>query len=241
MENAERTRMPFEPGLYRARRKRALLSPIGQAKVNQFHDLYYRVHCSVDANGGPPGDSSWLGHQTLKNPFDLMTYQEIIVECRPDLIIETGTKFGGSALYFASIFDLVGHGQVVTVDIDATPGRPIHPRITYLHGSSTNPAIVARIQRMITAETKVMVILDSDHRKPHVDAELGIYPDLVTLGQYLIVEDTNINGHPVFPEFGPGPQEAMQEFLRRDSRFAVDRERERHFLTYAPNGFLRRT
>ena len=85
-----------------------------------------------------------------------------------------------------------------------------------------------------------MVVLDSDHRRDHVLAELDAYADFVTPGCYLIVEDTNVNGHPVAPEFGPGPTEAVERFLDADNRFAVDQTQEKFLLTFNPGGFLRR-
>lgn len=126
---------------------------------------------------------SWFGCRTLKSPLDLWTYQEILVETRPDLVVECGTRFGGAAYYIATLLDLIGHGQVVTVDIEALKGRPVHRRISYLVGSSTDPAIVAQV-RGTAAGKRVMVILDSDHSAAHV------------AGSWLIVEDTNVNGNP---------------------------------------------
>jgi cephalosporin hydroxylase len=86
----------------------------------------------------------------------------------------------------------------------------------------------------------VLVLLDSDHAKDHVLREIGVYGTLVTPGSYLVVEDTNVNGHPVEPEFGPGPMEAVEEFLRERRDFVVDETREKFYLTFNPRGYLRK-
>jgi len=179
--------------------------------------------------------------EAQKCPLDLWAYQEIIFEGKPDVIVETGTFNGGSALYLASICDIVRRGKVITVDIEARPGRPQHPRITYLEGaSSTNPEVVARVTGMIEKDDAVMVILDSDHSQGHVLDELRAYGPLVTRGQYVIVEDTNVNGHPVLEDFGPGPMEAIEAYLGEGAAFAVDPDKEKFFMTFNPRGFLRR-
>lgn len=92
----------------------------------------------------------------------------------------------------------------------------------------------------MSGHDSVMVILDSDHRKDHVLKELRAYSQYVTVDSYLIVEDTNINGHPVYPDYGPGPMEAVEESLKEDDRFAVDRTKEKLLLTFNPGGYLRR-
>lgn len=185
--------------------------------------------------------SQWLGQPTLKCPFDLWTYQDILVELRPSLIIETGTYAGGSALFLASICDLLSIAcTIVTIDI-APAATPQHDRILYRVGSSIDPEIVDEVRTMAAiAEGHVLVILDSDHRRDHVFAELGVYADLVTSGSYCIVEDSNINGHPVAPNFGPGPYEAVDDFLASRSDFTRDLQRERHMLTFNPGGYLKR-
>jgi len=128
----------------------------------------------------------------------------------------------------------------VSVDIDPRPGRPVHPRVTYLTGSSTDEAILDQLRARARGRSPVMAILDSDHSREHVAAELSLYAPLVTVGSYLVVEDTNVNGHPVLPEFGPGPREAVDAFLAANSAFEVDESREKFLMTFNPRGFLRR-
>jgi cephalosporin hydroxylase len=84
------------------------------------------------------------------------------------------------------------------------------------------------------------VILDSDHHAAHVERELSLYAGMVSVGSYLIVEDTNINNHPVGPHFGPGPMEAASAFLNSNDQFVVDEGRQKYHLTFNPRGFLRR-
>ena len=206
-----------------------------KATIDAFHDLYYN---------GPPGEghifqrTSWMGVPTLKCPLDLWIYQEILYEIRPDLIIETGTHLGGSALYLAHVLDILGRGEVVTIDINHAV-RPQHPRIHYIQGSSADPELVADAVRGRSRDICV-VILDSDHSQAHVSRELEILSPYVTPGSYLIVEDTNINGHPTYPSFGPGPFEALECFLPDHPEFLVDSSREKFLMTFNPRGFVRR-
>ncbi len=187
-------------------------------------------------------NTDWLGVRAMKCPLDMWVFQEILYETRPDVIVETGTMEGGSSFYFASILDLLGHGRVITVDILDYPDKPRHERITYLTGSSTSEEIIETIRGLIEPGEKVMVFLDSDHSQAHVERELELYSNLVTPGNYLIVEDTHLNGHPIFIPIavGPGPMEAVQEFLSTSNDFTVDRSREKYGLTFNPNGFLKR-
>lgn len=204
--------------------------------VDKFHKLYYYSYIS----GGTWANTFWCGIPTQKCPLDLWAYQEIIFEVRPDAIIECGTASGGSALFLASMCDLVGNGEVITIDIEDNEGRPKHKRIEYLLGSSTSKEIVEKVRNLIKDGDKVMVILDSDHHKEHVLNELRIYSHFVTKGSYLIVEDTNLNGHPVFQDFGPGPMEAVEEFLKENKDFVIDRSKEKFYLTFSPKGYLQK-
>jgi cephalosporin hydroxylase len=182
--------------------------------------------------------TTWLGTQVLKNPLDLWIYQEILSRTRPDVIVETGTFAGGSALYLASICDLLGAGRVITIDIEERGDRPRHPRITYVTGSSVEGEVVARIRGDIGADDTVMAILDSDHSKEHVLAELRAYGPLVSDGCYLIVEDTGASTDKWVPDVDP--LAAVNEFLAENPAFTADKKCEKFLMTSNPGGYLRR-
>lgn len=178
----------------------------------------------------------WMGTKVLKCPLDLWVYQEIILSQKPDLIIETGTAYGGSAHFLAAICGLAGNGRVISIDIDEMK-RPEHPRLQYWTGSSISGEIGKRLQqeRRSSPKDSVMVILDSNHSTDHVLAELDIYSEFVTQGQYLIVEDTCIWGGG-----NGGPRHAVEMFLLQDDRFDVDQGREKFQMTFNPYGYLRK-
>jgi cephalosporin hydroxylase len=214
----------------------SLLTEAEQKIVDDFHKLYYDQR----VEGRQTVLLSWFGYRILKCPFDIWTYQEIISETKPELIIECGTRYGGGALYLASLFELRGGpGEVLTIDITAMKHRPVHPRIKYVMGSTLADEVVAQV-RAAAAGKRTMVILDSDHSAKQVAAELKIYPEFVSPGCYLIVDDANLGGHPVLPEHGPGPTEALDEWYPTQSDFVIDRSRERFMLSLNPRGFLKR-
>lgn len=185
--------------------------------------------------------SHWLGTTTVKLPLDLWCYQEILTELRPGLVVETGTFRGGSARFLASVLDLLDTGRVLSIDIIEREPLPEHRRIEYIVGSSIAPEVIEQVRRAAdAAQGPVVVILDSDHSRDHVLAEMRAYAGLVTPGSYLIVEDTDVSGHPVLPRFGPGPAEAVDAFLAERADFTPDRERERFLMTMNPGGYLRR-
>ena len=165
--------------------------------------------------------------------MDLWLYQEMIHEFRPDVIIEAGTKYGGSAYYFARLFDLVGHGQVITIDTTPQPDRPEHPRITYLTGSSTDPAIAESVDELV-GDGKPLIVLDSSHARDHVLEELRLWSPRVPLGWHIVVEDSHAGGHPVTTRVARGPWPAIKRFLAENDAFVVDESMHKFFFTFNP-------
>lgn len=201
-----------------------------------FHRLYY-YH-----SGQTWRNSYWLNTQVFKIPFDMWIYQEIIVSLKPDVIIETGTAYGGSALFFATILDALGNGRVITVDI-VKHKVPRHKRIQYIHGSSVSSRVLRKMKMLIHKKDTVLVILDSKHTFGHVLQELYAYHHFVSKNSYLVVEDTHLFGHPVMPNFPNhgGPMEAVKDFISGHPEFSADRSREKFFFTFFPGGFLKKS
>ena len=139
---------------------------------------------------------TWLGRPVIQLPEDLVRTQEVIFRVQPDVIVETGVAHGGSLVFYASLLELMGRGKVVGVDIDIRPhnraaieAHPLAARITLVEGSSVDPSVVARVRAGIPAGSRVMVLLDSNHTKAHVRAELDAYAPLVTPGSYIVATD----------------------------------------------------
>ena len=217
-------------------RSGSLTDEMRQGIINNFHQHYY----DLGGKGGTWTNTRWFGTLVAKCPFDLWVYQEIIHEIRPDLIVETGTATGGSALFMANICDLLQSGRILTVDVAEQP-RPKHSRVKYVTDSSISPAFVKQVEEECKHAKTVLVVLDSDHSRSHVLAEMRLFHRFVTTGSYLIVEDSNVAGHPVFPEHGPGPYEAIDDFMRENRDFEIDLDRQKFMVTFNPNGYLKKT
>ena len=199
---------------------------------------------------------SWLGVPIIQLPADIMATQEVIWATKPDVIIETGVARGGSVLFMASLLELIGKGKVIGVDIDirthnrdSIERHPMSKRVDLIEGPSTDPVVIARVQRAIPENASVMVVLDSDHSRAHVLEELRRYGHLVTAGCYLVVADT-ILGYLDESETpqkrskvwlkGNEPLSALKAYLRETDRFEVDPViNGKLILASSPGGYLR--
>jgi len=197
---------------------------------------------------------SWLGRPIIQYPQDLIAVQEVIWSVKPDLIVETGIAHGGSLVFYASLLELIGGpGTVIGIDNDirahnrtAIEAHPLAARIAMVQGSSVDDALARSVFEVARDKQRVLVILDSNHTHAHVLRELDLYSPLVREGSYVIVFDTAIERMPAsaFPDrpWGPGnnPHTAVQEFLSRNHRFAVDSAIDNKLLiSAAPGGYLR--
>ena len=198
---------------------------------------------------------SWLGRPLIQLPSDAMAMQEIIWAVKPDLIIETGVAHGGSVVLSASLLELLGHGEVLGIDIDIRPhnrqaieAHPLARRISLIEGSSTDPVVVAQVRERAAGKARVLVCLDSNHTHEHVLAELEAYAGLVSVDSYCIVFDTFVEDMPADHVWtdrpwgkGNNPKTAVREWLQDHPEFEIDHSiDDRLLVTSAPDGFLRR-
>jgi len=184
------------------------------------------------------------GVRAWKLPEDLDRYTLVIESTRPEVLIETGTKWGGSALWFEAL-----GLDVITIDVEEDSSRRaklLDSRVTWITGSSTDPAVVARVADLV-AGRRVMVSLDAEHAAPHVAAEIRAYGPLVSPGCYLVVEDgifdltddeaLRARGGRSIPARG-GPLHAINQTLALDAGWVRDEEIERlHPVSHHPSGW----
>lgn len=167
-----------------------------------------------------------------------MVHQQIIWDNKPEVIIECGSYLGGGTLFFANMLDCVGAGQVIGIDKRVFRRRK-HSRIAYLTGPTTSKEILDQVKNMVEKKS-CMVVLDSDHSRGHVKRELVHYSKIVTPGQFLVVEDTYLNGYPIKPEWGPGPLEAVKWFLPNHPEFKDAGLEYRNLLSQHAGGWLQK-
>ena len=205
--------------------------------IREFNKIYYASERHRE--------TYWVGISSYQNPCDNWVMQEIIAEVKPDFIIESGTALGATTLFYATVLQQVNdRGKVLTIDIrpdfeEAAKFKIWQERVEPITGNSVSPEVVERVSER-TRGGKILITLDSDHRKEHVLKELQLYARLVSLGSYIVVQDTNVHGHPVMPKLGEGPYEAVQEFLKTNKDFVIDHSKEKFLLTWYPSGFLKR-
>jgi cephalosporin hydroxylase len=202
---------------------------------------------------------SWFGRPVIQLPEDIVRIQEVIYRLKPDVIIETGVAHGGSLIMYASFFKAMGRGRVIGVDIEIRPhnrnaieAHELSGYITLIEGSSTSPETVAKVKSLVKPGETVLVILDSDHSKGHVAAELEAYYGMVTPGSYIVATDGIMKDLPDAPRGRPewtwdNPTTAAAEFAQAHPEFILEQpawpfneSALKHNLTHWPGAYLRR-
>ena len=194
----------------------------------------------------------WLGIPVIQTPEDLILMQELIFKVQPDYIIETGIAHGGGLIFYASMMELLNKGKVIGIDIEirehnrkVIESHPLFKRIAMIEGDSISDEMIQELRKIISKNSKVIVCLDSNHTKAHVLKELQFYQEFVIPGCYIVVFDTNTSELAKLGIFNSkyvdnSPKEAVEEFLKKNNNFEIDKNYNKLYISYSPNGYLRR-
>jgi len=161
---------------------------------------------------------SWGRTRITKFPADCFAMQKLLCHCRPQVLVELGSQYGGSALFFSSFAALAGIEAIVSVDL-ADLEKPRIPIATWITGDSSSPEVFEKVKALVAGRSCSLVV-DSNHHAEHVDKELALYAPLVSSRQALIMEDTHVDVLN-FRKFhtGGGPLRSLQKYLRQHPEF----------------------
>jgi FkbM family methyltransferase len=203
---------------------------VEKSDINLF-DMY-NGHFNVQYKGVP----------YLKCPMDYVLYQMLIMNIKPDLIIEIGTLYGGGALYYADLLYLLGKGQVHTINLhnEVYDQKVInHGQIKFFYGGFD----AYDIEENTKGFEKILVIDDAAHTYEDVLKALNKFNTVVSKESYFIVEDGVVSFTGAADRYGGGPRKAINEFLQTNDNFIVDRGLCDFFgtnATFNPDGYLKR-
>jgi len=195
---------------------------------------------------------TWLGRPIIQFGSDMIMLQELIWEVKPDIFIETGIAHGGSLIYTASLFEMIGNGRVIGIDIDirehnkvAILAHPMFKRISMIEGSSIADSTILALEKQLESGKKIMVMLDSNHSREHVLNEINLYSKYIPVGSYLIVQDGAQKWVADIPRgkaewIDDNPLCAIDDFMKTNNDFVVDETYTRLGISSSPGGYLKR-
>lgn len=179
-----------------------------------------------------------------KNPFDLVIYEEIIWEIKPNVIVEIGSAFGGFTLWLLDRMRIarIKDPRVITIDLTEIGNSNLkaskEERVTSLVGDCNSDEVIKKVKEQISKKDKVMIIEDSSHTYENTLSVLDNYKEFVSKGSYFVIEDgiCDVLDLPI----SPGPMKAVESWIKKNPQYEIDRERERYIMTYNPKGYLKR-
>jgi cephalosporin hydroxylase len=196
---------------------------------------------------------TWMGRPIIQFGTDMIMLQELIWKIKPEIFIETGIAHGGSLIYTASLFELMGNnGQVIGIDVEirahnrvAIEAHSMYKRIKMIEGSSISESTINDLEKLLANGKTTMVMLDSNHSKDHVLSELRLYSKYVSVGSYIIVQDGSQEWVSDIPRGKlewkeDNPLAAIELFLKENDDFVIDETYTRLGITQSPNGYLKK-
>jgi cephalosporin hydroxylase len=188
-------------------------------------------------------NQKYRGLNMIKNPFDLVIYEELFWEIKPTVVIEIGNRYGGFSLWLRDRMKLVGvDGKIITIDIEPLADGNFKEyksdKFISIVGDCNSSETIEKVKKNIKKDDVVMIVEDSSHAFDNTYKVLENYKDIVTVGSYLVIED----GICDIIDLGvnPGPMKAVEEWINDNKEFEIDRSKERYIMTYNPKGYLKR-
>lgn len=188
-------------------------------------------------------NQKYKGLKMIKNPFDLITYEEILWEIKPTIVIEIGSSQGGFALWLKDRTQIMRlNTKIVTIDLSGNANRNLNSfksdNLMCIVGDCNSSDILSKLKNCISKNDVVLIIEDSSHTFENTFRVLENYKKIVTVGSYIIVEDGICDVLNIGPS--PGPMKAIEKWINDNKNYMIDRTREKYIMTYNPKGFLKR-
>jgi len=188
-------------------------------------------------------NQKYRGLNMIKNPFDLVVYEELFWEIKPTVVIEIGNRFGGFSLWLQDRIKIIGtEGKIITIDLQSAGDQNLSEfksdNFISIVGNCNSPEVIAQVKQIIKPSDRVLIIEDSSHTFDNTLQVLKNYKDIVSIGSYLVIED----GICDIIDLGinPGPMKAVEKWIENNTNFEIDRIREKYIMTYNPKGYLKR-
>jgi cephalosporin hydroxylase len=225
---------------------------LDEASVNDMNKQRFNVGCSlsrlsIENIQTGTMNYSYRGVPTHKSPFDLALYQSLLWDQKPRTLIEIGSKYGGSAIWFSDVLRTYGVDyEVHSIDI-TRPNTCDVPRVTFYRGDGRNLSATLSDDLLARMPRPLLVIEDADHHPETTLAVLRFFDRWLQPGEYIVVEDGIVDDlfdQDRMEQLQGGPRSAIAEFLgERGCDYEIDAQLCDFFgpnVTWNVNGYLRR-
>ena len=201
---------------------------------------------------------TYAGLPLSKLPEDLRIYEHLLWADRPNVVIELGTQYGASALWFRdrlrtlAAYGLIPGPRVITIDVEAERARPFldgaDPRweesISLVVGDVCDANLPPEVAELLPPAARCLVVGDSAHVYATTMAALSGFASFVSPGGFVVVEDGCVDIESMRLEDGwpRGVLPAVADWLAGPAgeAFVVRRDLELYGVTCHPGGLLQR-
>ena len=145
----------------------------------------------------------WRGIETYKSVYDLAIYTSILCDLKPKTLIELGTGYGGSSIWYYDVLKVHGiDAKIITFDIE----KPLKyfPEIQYEELDVSN---IDGFDFSV-CEHPWLIVEDCHFHLPQL---LKTFDNLITNEDYIVIEDNTLE-----------KQSILDWFMRGKDRYMID-------------------